>query len=406
MVNARGALVAAAREILGLLNRVIPKQDKVVLSGYPDGEDSIQEIARRMSDQPDLKTFVLVDRVAAEMPQEHRAIVHCRKKSLLGLWHYLTARYVFFTHGLYLSPRPPASQICVNVWHGMPLKRIGHMIGRVPPHATRVIATSPFFGRYVAKAFGKAEDEILVTGIPRNDVMVRAARRSVEIKRAMSLGKGDELPRLIFWLPTFRQGVRGIIRTDGLSHDSIFGMDDMDITVFAELLEKHDCVCVAKPHPMAAKYNDRIDSPRIRIWSDADLAKHGLSLYEVVGAADLLITDASSVYVDYLLLNRPVVIAFPDLEAYKATRGFSLDPVEKYLAGPIAHSFEQLCHAIEQCLVSDAYQARREELTALFHAERDDQATARLMEAVLPAKSLQAEDSGRKTWRGLTGGRK
>ena len=219
--------------------------------------------------------------------------------------------------------------------------------------------------------------------------MVRAAKRGAEIKRAMGLGESGELPRLLFWLPTYREAVRGTVRTDGRSHASIFGMDDMDLDAFETLLGKHHCVCIAKPHPMAAEYMDQLGRGRIRVWRDADLAEHGLSLYEVVGAADLLITDASSVYVDYLMLDRPVVIAFPDIDEYQATRGFSVAPVEQYLAGPLARSFRELCSALEECLETDRYAGRREELAALFHDSRDDQAAARLIDAVLPSNSLR-----------------
>ena len=259
----------------------------------------------------------------------------------------------------------------------------------MPPNATKVIATSRFFSGLVAEAFGRPEGDILVTGIPRNDVMVRAATRANEIKRAMGLAMEGELPRLLVWLPTFRQGVRGIVRTDGRTHASIFGMDDMDVGAFASLLRKHHCVCVAKPHPMAAEYTDKLHDDRIIIWREADLANHGLSLYEMVGAADMLITDASSVYVDYLLLNRPVIIAFADINEYAATRGFALDPIEEYLAGPLVRTFLELGVAIDEVMERDAYVSRREAIGALFHDARDDQASERLIELVLPPAMKQ-----------------
>ncbi|WP_310467415.1 CDP-glycerol glycerophosphotransferase family protein [Sphingomonas sp.] len=381
------AMIAAARSVLGWLNAVFPKQrGKVVLAGFPDGEDSILELTRCLSGLDGIETVLLLDQEGQNASRFGGNVTICRRRSVRGLWHFLTARYVFFTHGLYLSPHPPKSQTCVNVWHGMPFKRIGHMIGRVPPNSSRVIATSPFFARLVAQAFDKPEGEVLITGMPRNDVMVRAAAKSAEIKRAMGISmSGGGLPRLLLWLPTFRQGVRGIIRTDGVSHDSIFGMDDMDVAAFAALLEQHNCVCIAKPHPMAAEYGDRLEGERIRIWRDADLSARGLSLYDVVGATDVLITDASSVYVDYLILDRPVIIAFPDIDEYKATRGFSVDPVEDFLAGPIVRTFDQLCESVTESLDRDSYAPRREQIGSLFHADRDGGATDRLIAAVIPA---------------------
>jgi CDP-glycerol glycerophosphotransferase (TagB/SpsB family) len=392
---------SAGRASIRLLNTVVPKQHKVVLSGFPDGEDSIAEIMRCVARRGDIRTVLLVDSPQVLDSSLAGKVVQVRKKSLKGFCHFLTARYVFFTHGLYLSPPPPRSQTCVNVWHGMPFKRIGHMLGLVPPHSTHVIATSAFFRAFVAESFGKPQDEVLVTGLPRNDVMVRAAARAGEIKRAMGLSKGGELPRLLVWLPTFRQAVRGTIRTDGRSHASIFGIDDMDIAAFESLLEMNNCICIAKPHPMAAEYTDRLEGDRIKVWREGDLADHGLSLYDVVGAADVLITDASSVYVDYLILDRPVIMAFPDIEEYQATRGFSFGPVENCIAGPLVRTFDELCGAVEDSLVTDRYAARREEIAALFHEQRDDNAAARLIDAVLPADALQVPKNARSVRHGL-----
>ena len=47
-----------------------------------------------------------------------------------------------------------------------------------------------------------------------------------------------------------------------------------------------------------------------------------MEFYETLNAADLLITDYSSVYFDYLLLDRPLIFVPVDLEEYIETRGY------------------------------------------------------------------------------------
>ncbi len=377
------------RRALGAVNALVPKRDKAVLSGFPSGEDSVMEIARQLAARGDIAPVLLTDSgVAPEGAAP--GITWCRRRSLRGLLHYLTARHVFFTHGLYLSPVPPASQVCVNVWHGMPIKRIGHLIGRRPPSATVILATSTLFRTQVARCFAVPEASVLVTGIPRNDVMVTAAARAGEIKQRLGIGTPQAPGRLLVWLPTFRKAVRGIDRTDGRPHSSIFGMDDMDLAGFVDVLRRHDCSCIVKRHPMAPVPEDRVDGERLRLWSDADLAAQGVSLYQMVGAADLLITDASSVYVDYLLLDRPVVIAFPDFAAYRDSRGFALEPIESYFAGPLARSYPELVAALAEALDGDPHAARRARIAAQFHDRPGGGATARLLDAVCPAPQRRA----------------
>ena len=56
--------------------------------------------------------------------------------------------------------------------------------------------------------------------------------------------------------------------------------------------------------------------------------ERSLSLYELLGATDLLISDISSVVIDYLLLDRPIIHAFSDLGEYESSRGFTVEPIE------------------------------------------------------------------------------
>lgn len=372
--------VRLGRWVIGTLNRLTPKQHKAVLAGYPDVEDGILEIARQLIAQGDVKVVVLTHEEVPQSVRDRMQIVWRRKRSLSGVYHYLTARFVFFTHGLYLSPRPPRSQTCINVWHGMPFKRIGHLIGKTPPSSTFVIATSDMFLEIVAKSFRVPASKVLTTGLPRNDVLVRAARRSQEIKAAMGIAGNIRPTRLITWLPTYRQAVRGVIRTDGIAHPSIFGMDDIDIAEFGRFLEANDCICIIKPHPMAADYAMFTHNDRVRLISDQSLLNSGMTLYELVGASDMLITDASSVFVDFVLLNKPIVIAFPDFDEYRRSRGFSVDPIESFLAGPLVSTFPELKIAISEAFLTDPYEATRTRIASLFHKYMDDGATKRLLE--------------------------
>ena len=63
--------------------------------------------------------------------------------------------------------------------------------------------------------------------------------------------------------------------------------------------------------------------------------ERGFTLHELLGESCALVTDVSSAYVDYLLLDRPIVHHFPDIEAYGHSRGYSFEPIQDYLAGPV-----------------------------------------------------------------------
>ena len=113
---------------------------------------------------------------------------------------------------------------------------------------------------------------------------------------------------------------------------------------------------------------------------DAALAGQGLSLYPLLGAADVLLTDVSSVYVDFLLLNRPVIHTFADRAAYAANRGFTFDWTEEYLAGPMVRDMVGVQEALEKLASGvDSHAQQRARLGKLFHSSLNVPVTPALL---------------------------
>ena len=68
---------------------------------------------------------------------------------------------------------------------------------------------------------------------------------------------------------------------------------------------------------------------------DQWISERGVTLYQLVGSTDLLISDVSSVVIDYLLLDQPILCVSTDFEAYKKNRGFYFEAIEEWLPGPV-----------------------------------------------------------------------
>ena len=64
--------------------------------------------------------------------------------------------------------------------------------------------------------------------------------------------------------------------------------------------------------------------------------------YDFLNVVDVLITDYSSIYFDYLLLNRPIIFHMPDLEEYQKKRGFILDPLDEWTPGDMSTTIVNL----------------------------------------------------------------
>jgi CDP-glycerol glycerophosphotransferase len=357
-----------------LVNSLVPKRNVALVRGWPDYEDNVMALEAGLRGSRVKKTVVLVSSGGSPRPDALApGTVVAGTHSVRGLLHFLTARYVFFTHTCY-TPRFPSRVVSVNVWHGMPVKRVGWMTpaGKEIPAARYAPATSPFWADVIQESL-RPVSGTLVTGLPRNDRLLLGATGM-----PARLGYAAEDCRtLIAWLPTFRSfrdGPAGSLRR---THS--LAVPTETLVELDRLLESHQAVCVVKPHPLAV-HEGLPELPRLRFVTDAWLCEQGLSLYRFLGASDTLVTDVSSVYVDYLILDRPIVHHFPDVREYENSRGFSVAPIEDYLAGPVSSDPESFLAAISDVLEGrDTHAGVRRRVAELFHEDRDGNATQRLL---------------------------
>ena len=299
------------RVTLGLLSRVVPRSLSVVVSACPESEGNGVEVARSLVRRYPGRVVWLRD--SGPSPAEVRDLAGAglelvTKASLTGLWAYLRAEAVFFTHGLYGSPRPCARKPIVNVWHGdgpkdiRPGKDVGALIA-----STYLVGNTTLISQFQGSAFGVPAERVLVTGNPRTDQLTRR----LDGDRLRGLGISGSF---VVWMPTFRRvravgAVRVRHRTDATPVDD----GPAELAALLDGLRERNIQLVVKPHPLDA---DRRRRPGLVTVDDEDLVRAGVSLYELLGASSGLVTDYSSVWVDYLLLDRPVAFLVPDRSSY------------------------------------------------------------------------------------------
>lgn len=305
----RARLIALAqatfRRALPVLATLVPSRRQVVVSGYPETEGNAREVLhallRRYAGQ--VVWLREPEGPRLDLPDHPRLVIR-DKASLAGLWAYLRAEAVFFTHGLYGSPRPSARTPLINLWHGDGPKatRPGEGAGSLIP-STWLVSGTRLFGELKAAAFEVPTDRLLVTGNPRTDQLWRPP--SAEALAALGV-EGD----FVLWMPTFRSTRQG----DGFrawSEGAEIGLAEVEPLI--DRLAERGLQLVVKPHPLDAA--ERRGTGVVTV-TDADLARAGVPLYALLGASAGLVTDYSSVWVDYLLLDRPVAFLVPDRHAY------------------------------------------------------------------------------------------
>ena len=368
---------------------ITPKTKIFVLRGTPDYEDNLIEVYSALQRRGFRKIIWILNEPNNESPMPLMDDTLLVKRGGVSDFYYsVVAKYIFITHGHFIRTIPK-NQVCVNLWHGVPLKKIGKLQGLPSRSDSILVSTSEFTREIFFKSFNTPDKNIVITGQPRTDRMLQSDRSRV-LKSVFDDSSGTR--RLFVWLPTFRKSIHGKDHLDGTDFDNIFNCTNFSVERFDSLLIKHNATCLIKPHPLSV-VPKKFESLNLVFIDESWLAQRSMTLYQLLGATDGLISDISSVIVDYILIDKPIILLFEDLEVYKQKRGFSLSPIEEYLPADISGNFEEFLMNFEAVLSGDdPHRAKRMFLKELYFKHSEVGAADRILDLISLENTLNSRN--------------
>jgi CDP-glycerol glycerophosphotransferase (TagB/SpsB family) len=389
-MNSRSLLNKIGKRTFDFLNLIIPKKKKIVVIGFPNCEPSAIAIANYLIDHYDYpvyygynprlpdKPFKLLDKRINILRSGGSLVERANYFS-----HLFSAKYIFMTHGIPVEFFPK-KQVVVNIWHGVFYKKLGLLMGSRSIKATTTVATSALSKKMFAEAFGISDETVFISGYPRNDLLLRAKDKKKTIEN--KIGITNTYSKILIWLPTFRKSVTDAERNDGTEAGNPFYLEGFDVNEFDHFLKEHNALCFVKPHPMAVKYDMMLPgNSNLTFIDDKWLSEKGITLYDLAGITEILISDVSSVVIDYLLLDQPIICISEDFEAYRQKRGFYFHDIESWLPSKVLKDKNELYNELEVCFLEGSsynYEIRNR-LKNSFFLYKDAKSTARLVEFVL-----------------------
>lgn len=296
------------------------------------------------------------------------------------------------THGEYSSNY---DKVNIDLWHGFPLKGMAKMDHQeqtpdehIHAHWSKVdliMSYSSLYNTVINACNGANISQYQITGMPRNDALFQASSQQNLYTLFPDLSHND---KVVFFMPTFRKSMVTPDKLEGAKDfRNIFGLPDFDRDEFLHDLKQNELSLIIKLHPFEENYFAKelaaLTGDRIYVLSDAKLSENQFDLYDILGAADMLITDYSSVYIDYLLLKRPILFLPVDLEEYKQNRGLLLDPYEFWAPGPKLLTQKDLLNALRRFKSDNAwYETERSTILMLCHSYQDNKASERIWEQI------------------------
>ncbi|WP_297344289.1 CDP-glycerol glycerophosphotransferase family protein [Amnibacterium sp.] len=305
----------------------MPKTASAVVYGFPASEGNAVEVVRELLAEYAGPVYWLDGEPQALGTVDPRCVPTARL-SVKGLWRYLRAEIVFYTHGLYGDPAPVPGQVIVNLWHGDGVKVNGFPApgARSIAPADYVVGSSAVLTARKAEEFGQAPSAALITGNPRTDQFWRVSAKQVRDRLPAGLREG-----YLVWMPTFR-----VARAIGGRNGWEDGTSSQDGQLNAAMrdavprLEAAGLPVVVRVHPLDVR---RRAIPGTVLADEAFLERTNLTTSELLAGSDALITDYSSSWTDYLLLDRPIGFLMPDKQEFARRRGLFPPDVLDWLPG-------------------------------------------------------------------------
>lgn len=365
------------KKFIYYLDLILPKRTNTILyDSFPDFSDS---------------TFVVFNRIAHTLSSNYKhvwliteptnikfyknkinlnnlnknKIIFVKKNSLRGVVYYLFTKLVFTNIGVISGIKIPKKHIVINLWHGMPIKAVGKNLSKnyliknseekQLKSFSYILSTSSFYTKILKTSFEIDESKVLEFGIPRNDLLSKNTT-SNPVKH-------------VLWMPTYSEN----------SHSNLFFnfLKEEEIIELNKLLVKNDMYLAIKLHILEKNFDYDFDLSNIELIDNNYFLKNGIEIYDYINNYDCLITDYSSVSIDFLITEKPIYLVSKNYVDYFQSRGYSWPGFKGIYEDFCISNFDEFCKIFDNLSNKQFNKVEKE-----FISEKEN-ATEKLIDFVI-----------------------
>lgn len=284
---------------------------------------------------------------------ETESIQGIRQALSAGVW-FTSAGLPAYGTGLHKK------RLIINLWHGVPLKKIALLDPNLKKAAriyfkkifsenyTCILTTSHELIPLMARSFAVSEDKIKVWGQPRNDGLFQ--KNDCREILGQLFPDLPEYTKTVLYAPTFRD----------YGQVQLFPFKDFDQKQLEAFLDEKNILLFIRTHVAeqgsAAPYLGK----RIRFLGN----EQAEDVTGILNIFDCLITDYSSIYIDYLLTDKPMIFLPYDRQQYLDGRGMNFD-YDDVTPGPKPETFNDFLDALSP--KEDFWKSERTRVNRLFN---------------------------------------
>jgi CDP-glycerol glycerophosphotransferase (TagB/SpsB family) len=339
--------------------KYIPKNKRIWCFGAPRErfvDNSKYMFLYSQKHYPNVNCYWVTSDVQLTQALNARGFKVINRNTLKGMLTIIRAHSVFYSCFVSeVSFWLTAGAKSVNLWHGLPLKKIEFDINSgeyqakyakefslnklawqlFNPVSFRrpdiMFSPAPIFTAIFKRAFRIKKGKVIESGSPRTDIFFDKALAAQDLKTYPNIILAKQQDKKTFlYMPTFRD-VGG----------DFFASTGIDFEQLNNKMLALNAIFYIKAHPNAGLDNFQLDH-----YDHIKVIPSAIDPYPLMNYVDTLVTDYSSIYIDFLLVNKPIIFFAFDLENYQATCRDMYFEYDQVTPGQRALKFNELLLAL------------------------------------------------------------
>jgi len=303
--------------------------------------------------------------------------------SLKGFRTIIRSKFIVFhqiTFDFGDVPFNKKKQIFIQTFHGIIFKKLGFKRKKtnkelnllkktIDNYYNIIISTSEEESKSIIECYHVKNEKIIISGHPRNDILNKNINDKSIIKNIIKYK--NKFDKVILYAPTYRD----------TSQVKYFPFSDMDYDKLNNFLKEKEMILLIHSH--INEFNRGLsfkkEMSKIIPINKNNLEDNLIDIQQVLAVTDILITDYSSIFLDFLLLDRPIIFIPYDLKQYEKERGLLFE-YDSNTPGPKINSLNDFIQELEKASKGiDLYKGQRKEILDKFHKYKDNKSSERII---------------------------
>lgn len=374
---------------------------KIMFCSFPDYSSNAKPLyeymKKRYKDSMNMAWAVLSDESVEKLSKMG---IEAYKIGTDEYFEYAKNTDVFFSTHCNITGERNEKSIYVELWHGISSKHIGNLSDNMTEDDRKwynhlrknidyMVVPSDFWRVIFSTRFNIEYNRTVSLGYPKLDYFVYSDSRN-NLSKVLDIDI-TKYNKILYYMPTFRKGCNREQESE-INTNNIFNLESYKEQELIDFLHKKNYLLCIKKHPSEELNLNYIECDNIKIITEEKLNLNNITLNEIINAADLMITDYSSLGIEFVFLNKPVVYLVNDIEEYREKRGITFNNSNFWMPGFRVKKLNELIFSIENSLSNDkdySYKADMEEKKKVWFGDLKDGGCANICDFLFDGDKLR-----------------